>query len=891
MRDLPPPDSLSNTAPTPEHGAEETELFRSPGLSRREAVALLSMLALGTACGSAAPSDPTPPTTPVPTPTPTPVPVKPTGTRELATQVTLPPGTGLTLTSLRLRALGYPATIDETGRATATISPTYPTLALLVDSDGRGILGAMLDPAASSTASISPRTTAVALAWFALGGPMLRGDTKAAILAQLAVDPAMDTLGTVIATRVAADRLAVVNGDTQIAAALTTAITTMTAATSAALANGISLSGYGHASQLADPPVIVLDPVTEQSNVDVRLATQLNGITLSNSGRRPVRAYVYLVRTRTNNVDTDIVPARLIGTPIDLGEPDVYTATNSIRQLLGQATPFRGAVSPPVALGLDGASEQSIYEIVVIGPSTKTTVPGFFGAARYATHVAGWNAAIEQQFNRIYYCDIIYALILEAGGFSSIVPNLPALALAATEGAQVAPRGAPAAPTGTQLRSQLEASIRILAGDDPSTAYQRAPSIVDQVAAAAMRVMGRVDWNTTIRNGQEFVMRLASPLSNYRPNGTLAKIFDDLERVDRGNLWTATVSQSSATILPANPTASAGEQITLTVQLSRDLTSTYEFVWTNGSATALLLASDNTSSARNITTRQASVTLLVDPDDATAIDLSVQVIDTQGRKLQVARAATQVKILPRAIITPDAAILSVGDRQTYTVTAPITLPTGGKYVWDLTGTAGAIGTANLVTTTVPRIVYTAIRSGTDTLRVQLVDASDKLLASGSVPVRVDPEEYIDFTISGSWDPKKTPPNGRYLRRDFFGARTLSPGGGGLDALFFLFNLGPVDQTIGIGVTILTPTGAPLVAGQSFTKMLPGRLPEAGEWQLTLAVDQNAPDDSEQFAPAGFGTLRFETMTRLSDGRWRARYVFSISNGAGLIDGIGVASWR
>jgi hypothetical protein len=440
------------------------------------------------------------------------------------------------------------------------------------------------------------------------------------------------------------------------------------------------------------------------------------------------------------------------------------------------------------------------------------------------------------------------------------------------------------------MRSELEASIRILAGDDPSTAYQRAPSLVEQVAAAAMRQLGRVDWDATIRNGRDFVLRLASPLNNYRPNGTLAKIFDDLERADRGNLWTATVSQSSATILPPNPTISAGERLTLTVQLSRDLTSTYEFVWTNSSATSLLSASDNTSSARNITTRQRDVTLQVDPLDPAAIDLSVQVFDTQGRRLQVARASTRVTILPRAVITPDDALLSVGDRQTFRVTAP-TLPMGGKYMWDLTGTAGAIGASNLVTTTVPTIVYTAIRSGTDTLRVQLLDASDRLLATGSVPVRVDPEEYIDFTISGAWDPDRTPPNGRYQRRDFIGTRTLSPGGGGLDALFFSFNLGPVDKTIGILVTILTPTGAQISAGQTFTKMLPGRLPLAGEWQLTLSVDQSDPDDSDQFAPAGVGNLTFETMVRLSDGRWRGRYVFSITNGTGTISGVGVASWR
>ncbi len=872
---------------------------RTGVLSRREVVAMLSAMMVTAACGGdGSPTTPPDPPDPPDPPNPPEPPVKPSGVKDALTTVVLPPGSTLALSTLSVRAMGYPVALSTGATVNVAISPTYPTLALLTGSDGRGVLSAILDPSATDTQTLSARSTAVTLLWFALGGPMLRAELKSAILSQLAADPAVDTLAAVIATRVAASPRAIADGDPAIAGALTTAVNALTAVSVSAFAAAAPTSSRSAYVTAANEPVIFLAPETSQSEVEVRLApTTAPGVTVSNVGRRGIRVYVYLVQTRTNGVTQDVSPARLIGTPIDLGQPTAYTAVANIRALLALNTPFRGATTSPIPLPLDGASDESFYEIIAIGPSTRATAPAFFAEARYATHVAGWNAAIEELFNRIYYVDILYALVLEIGGFGSLIPDAPGLVLATSNGLQVLPHttasDVPKIPKGNgPLTSALSAAFLQLE-QDPATAemfYARSPSLMGSVEAAALQLLGRVNWQASYRNAQEFVLKLASPMNNYKPNGTLFKLFDDLARVERGARWNARVARSSVRILPLNPSVSAGEEVGLSVELSPDLTSVYEFEWTNSSATAVLSAVGEANSGRNITTRKLQVTLRANDDEIADITLSVVAYDVaNNRRVRVASDSTIVRVIPRVQITPPNLVLNAGQQQTFTVVAPFTPPAGTTYLWNLAGSAGSIGTLNLQTTTVPRIVYTAIRSGSDTLSVQVIDANNRVLGRGSVLVQVDPEEFINITVAGPWDFGRTPPNGVYRYNDHRGIRGPSPGGGAVDALFFGFNFA-VDKP-GVLVTMLTPQGAPFNSGQSFVKNQEGQDFVIGQFAFTMAVNQNDVAGSSQRAILGTGTLQFTSLARRADNRWVAEYAFSITGPlGGVVSGNGKSSW-
>jgi hypothetical protein len=780
---------------------------------------------------------------------------------------------------------------------------------MLTAADGRGILGAMLDPTVSSVQPISSRSTAVALLWFALGGPMVRPEVKSSLLAQLSVDAAVDPLAAVISTRVAAAPYAVVNGDTAIAAALSTALTTVSGVTlelfadaapssAPSLAPSLASSLASASATAANEPVIFLSPETAQSDCEVRLSsTTAPGVVISNFGRRELRVFVYLVQTRTNGATMNIVPARQIGSPIDVGQPTAYTALASIRAFLNQPTPFRGSPTAPVPLPLDGASDESFYEIVVIGPSTRPTAPAFFAQQRYAPHVATWNAAIEELFNRVYYGDLVYALLLELGGLGSVIPDPPSLALVVSSTAPAIPHTTdpttPRVPQGTFAAVQaMKNNINGIALNTESirVGFEQLGSVSDPASRDALSKLGLVDWTATIKNAHEFVLKLASPLDNYRPNGTLFKILDDLARVERGALWNARIAKSSVRILPVNPGVVAGEEITLSIELSPDLTSSYEFEWTNSASLATLSAVGEVNSGRTIVTRKLQVRLTTDASETTDITLGVVAYDVaNNRRTRVSSDSTIVRIVPLGVITPDNTVLRVGDRQTFVVTAPITTPAGAKYLWNLIGGAGSIGTLNLQTTSVPSIVYTAVHSGSDRLEVQVADSSDRLLAKAATQVLVDPEEFVEINLSGAWDLQRTPPPGRYRYRDHRGIRSASPGGGGLDALFFGFNFS--GDTPGVLITLQLPTGAPVTNGLTFTKNQEGQNFGSLQFAITMSVNQNDVANSSQRAILGTGTLQFANVRRVDNSYWSAEYTFNaFGPSGGTLTGQGKNRW-
>jgi hypothetical protein len=621
------------------------------------------------------------------------------------------------------------------------------------------------------------------------------------------------------------------------------------------------------------------------------------GVKISNSYRRPVKAYVYETQTGTAGATTDISPAKLVAGPISLGEPTTFATLTELKSFLLDPVPFKAFTIDAIPLALDGASDQTTYEVVVLGPSSKGVIPDFFNAARYASQLPVWNGAIDVMFARTYFCDLVYAYLLEMTGFGSILetsPNLDVAGAATKLFAGTPFPGTPALPpTKTVFLSKFNATMASMLNDAGLADQYRgvAPTITDMVTAQALQQMSSADWRAGVNTASNFVRKLSGSLLGLTP-GTVGKLFDDLNNADRGVLWTAVLSKSLVTITPADPSAAqGGDQVALTVVLSADLTSTYEFDWSSDSATATFSAVGETG-GKSISTRQFTVNLITTAEDTSPIGVEVLVFDVAGgRKAQVGKAGATVAILPKATISPFRKVLAVGGMQTFTVTVDAVLPAGVQYLWTLAGTAGSIGPTNLVTTTAPTVVYTAIRKGTDTLNVQVADASNRLLAAkASAQIDVDPDEFIQFVISGTWDPTTTPPNGSYLYRDFLGGRVPSPGRSGIDLLALQFD--SATSAVGVILFLAIPTGAMITAGETFSRVFTN--PIAGQWVLILDTNLSNPDDpnSNQRSPDGNGTLTIESLDPLSDGSSLAHYSFSIdSGGGGMIVGSGAATWK
>ena len=712
------------------------------------------------------------------------------------------------------------------------------------------------------------------------------GNIKSLALALLNADPSMDTLGNVVAQRIAASPLAMVNGDPQIAAALAAAVATLSA--------GGSLIGPRDAHLMGEPPTLVITPAFDQGGVNVRSDNAIIGIDIANSYRRPVKAYVYETRTMTGSTPTDIVPAKLVAGPFDIGEPIALTTTGAaVRSFLASTAPFKSFTINPIPLALDGTSDQTTFEVVIIGPSATGVAPDFFSAPRYATAVPVWNSAIDAMFALTYYCDFMYGAMLELTGFASTLPNSPNLVAAGltTKGFHPLPfagsgRSALPTPIGNLVPGLNKSLNDVLASQDLINQYLTvAPSIMATVEAMALQQVNKVDWRASLQTATNFFSKLGGAFSNYHAGASFNKAFQNLSAADAGYLWTVVVAKQQVTIAPINPSVQGGQQVTLTAVLGPALTSTYEFDWTQSSR---LSAVGEANSGVAINTGKTSVNLIVPEGETGPIAVHLAVYDVaNGKHTLVAIGDSSVDVLKTATITPATPILSRGDNQTFTVTVAAPLQPGAQYLWTLTGNAGSIGALNFVTTTVPTLVYHANQKGTDTLGVQVLDASNRLIAKVSATINVDPDPFIAFVVGGFWAPSTAPANGAYSFTDFTGTRQA--GTSSLDAL-----LSDFDQTAkadGVTLVLVVPTGGGLTTGQTFTKVQQGQ-PTAGQFVLSLSVNLSDPANSTVGAPGDSGSLTLTTVTRLADGTYVGQYSFSISNGTGgTISGNGAGRWK
>ena len=307
-----------------------------------------------------------------------------------------------------------------------------------------------------------------------------------------------------------------------------------------------------------DPPSLTVTPTTDQSGVSVRPDTTIIGVKISNSYRRPVKAYVYETQTQTAGTATDISPAKLVAGPISLGEPTTFTTITELKSFLLEPVPFKAFTIDAIPLALDGASDETTYEVVILGPSSKGVVPGFFNATRYASQVPVWNSAIDAMFARTYFCDLVYAMLLEMTGFGSILqtsPNLDVAGLATKLFAGTPFPGTPALPPAkTVFLSQFNATMASMLNDAglADQYHGVAPTIMDPVGAQALQQLSSKDWNADVNTASNFVLKLAGSLMGLK-SGNVGKLFDDLNNADRGVLWTAVLSKALVTITPPDP--------------------------------------------------------------------------------------------------------------------------------------------------------------------------------------------------------------------------------------------------------------------------------------------------------------------------------------------------
>lgn len=902
---LPDSRSVPTVIPTGPRSAQQVEASRRllrAILTRRDfltaaGVGTLSLAGCGGGSGTTTPVVPNPPPSPG---------TIPTGLQAVTGTVTLPAGSQLNPATMSVDILTQTAPVSASG-FTVGITPNGPSLALLLDAGGNGVLMSMFD-ASLATQAISSHTTAVALLFYATSAYLFPAGTTSQILALLDGDPAMTALAAAVAQAVAADPHALANNAAPLGPAITLAMQTIMGSslhTSTARAAPARLA-------TAVPTLITLNSIAEQNGIVVSLDFAAITALLSNVKRRPCRVYVYEITTQvTGAAAIDIVPAKYIAGPLELIPTESLSLSHALHDFFtffSGASPWSPVNLPPIPLALESGTDLTRYNVIVVAAALKslaydTWEPTFYRDAHYKdTAVATWRADSDTLLRQVVFCDILLptvSFILGYGMISAARASVAAV-VAAASGVEKATMDTIINTLQYGSMGDLkEALVTIVQNAYTSQLYtgswtKEVKAVMDPARAQAIAAGEAAGTQATRATAaSRMFLKLFSPLlaagAALSAIDFCAVIFD-LWNSDIATSWEILLIHQKLGLVPQSPRIPPGGRAHLSVSPPANIPAgSFQYDWTQNSLLGYLSAVGEANVGPSITTSKLAVDLQAIGSDVTPINVTVIGYDTRsGQRVEFGRDGTTVNFLYPAEILPSGAVLDKNEQRTYSVTVTGALPQGVQYKWTLTGTSGSIGTSNVVITTVPTINYIAAVPGTDSLHVDVLDAAGTLYAQADAPITVAAAASIQFTVAGAWDPTKTPPNGHYGYTDFNGGRAPYPYGVGLDGLFFEYDIAP-DQTIGVMVGIFVATGEAFGEGETFSHVAGGGL-AAGQWNLLLALDLNNPNYQEY--PAGTGTCKIDSLGQLLDGTWVANYSFTITNGgSGMITGSGVGRWK
>lgn len=887
-------------------------------LSRRAFVAAgvtASLSALGLAACS---SDPGTGSTGTPNPG-----GMPSGAKRVTGAASLPSGSGLDVTDLSVDIFTQTVPVSASGGFTVGISPSAPSLALLLDKGGDGVLMAMWDPSGSSF-EISSRTTAVALLYYGMGGYLLPSTVMSSVLSLIDSDPSVSAVESAVAQSVASDPHAIANNAAPLGPAISAAVTAMLGSdlrTAAGVRPALSMDPV--------PTLMSISPVAEQNGVNVNQDVSTTSLLISNVKRRPLRAYVYeigngLVPAVPNATPPDVSPAKLLAGPIDIDSTESLGLINSLKDFVTGTAPWSPVNAAPILLTLDGAVDETVCEVVILASSFTRTEgfnplvspesyePAVFRDQHFVNEVAKWRSDTLWLLGLSFIGDMCLPVMSFLMGMGAITASKATVAAVVLAGQQTYADTFERILTQLQFGSvgQLRAGLADVIADAIRSDISRqfwtseVQGVVGQIEAKALAAQSAATIGTRLTRGAAFFAEVFPPLFAVGAAlelADLAAVIVDVFNSSMAATWTATLIKQKLGLAPESPTVSPGDRVVFKVTNPANTAGgPFTYAWSETSPHSTLSAEGDIGNVgSSITTSQTTVDLITTTGDSNPINVLVIGYDnSSGQPIEIGRAGTTVSFLLPAEITPTGRIASLDDNVVFVVTVSGTLPPGVTYRWTLTGGAGNIGASNVVTTTVPNVTWYADNAGkTDTLHVDVLSGAT-LLAKADVSISVAGPPVIDFSVAGpvSGGPfnfDQSIANGHFTYTpDYVGQRAPSPDTG-LDGIYMAYDLvGPADnKSPGVFIAILLPSGAIPTVGQVLTKW--SDQGHANQFQFDISTNLANPADPDATigAPPGTGTLTVTAIGQQNNGEWIMEYAFVVNaSSGGTISGTGTGKW-
>jgi|GEM_PF-5670685 len=375
-----------------------------------------------------------------------------TGLLQASGKVTLPAGFKDSVSSLFVSSGFDQEPVSANGSFKLMVAGPGETEVDLVDASGDILMTGFADggstgsPEAGGNGQVSATTTANAMIFFGLGGYTLPPSLWVQLRSYTAQTSQISSATTTVAARLAANPLAIAANDSQIDAAIKTAVTGISAGHTVAPSESvrpqvISVSVTKKGISFRDTGTDTLvQPGAEQSGVEIQNNPDGSGIQFVNHFRRRAAAFIYetsvtLSGDTTNTNLTSLIPlgSPLLGsttgefaTALNLGiDPSHFIEIQPANGLHGTFGSIvdrlfgNGAMTPvttgPIDLPLAPGTSRTNYTIVVLGPSwgnlnSLTAFDAGFDS-RFTSYESFWSHAVGLMSLEEMLLDILMPMV------------------------------------------------------------------------------------------------------------------------------------------------------------------------------------------------------------------------------------------------------------------------------------------------------------------------------------------------------------------------------------------------------------------------------------------------------------------------------------------------
>jgi len=294
---------------------------------------------------------------------------------KVAGNVVLPEGSGLHLSGLRVMGCLGQSRVTEKGEFSVTQPDTGPAQVMLLDSAGKVVLLGYVDAAYPEAGEISAKETAVALLFDCLLPFIPSAEYYQTVLDLIRKDPLAETLGSAIASAVAANPTALADGDPQILSALDSAVATLRSQASARAAAKARASAVGLAANGAGISLVTdIAPSVQQSGLQFMRSATTDGVTFLNSFRRHCGWHAFATGyVDASDQEHDLIPSE----PVAPGTIRYVPATTGLNGVIGTLADlvmgivaFAPVYCDPFDLpAYSSDAKETYYSVFAVGPS------------------------------------------------------------------------------------------------------------------------------------------------------------------------------------------------------------------------------------------------------------------------------------------------------------------------------------------------------------------------------------------------------------------------------------------------------------------------------------------------------------------------------------------